>query len=95
VEQDMLCQFLTEEEDKGYIYKGSLPYTAPVFLIGKKDSNEKQVVMDYRKLNEWVVHNNGPLLNIRTQLEKLTRKQIFLKFDIHWGYKNHRIKEVD
>jgi hypothetical protein len=94
-EQDMLHQFLTEEEDKGYIYKGSLPYTTPVFLIGKKDSNEKWVVMDYHKLNEWVVHNNGLLPNICTQLEKLTGKQIFLKFNIRWGYKNHRIKEVD
>ena len=95
VEQDMLRQFLTEEEDKGYIYKGSSPYTTPVFLIGKKDSDEKRVVMDYCKLNEWVVRDNGPLPNIRTQLEKLTGKQIFSKFDIRWGYKNYRIKEAD
>jgi hypothetical protein len=54
-EQDQLRVFLTEKEEKGYIYKGSSPYTAPVFLIGKKDSDEKRVVMDYRKLNEWVV----------------------------------------
>jgi len=39
-EQDQLCQFLTEEEAKGYIYKGSSPYTAPIFLIGKKDLDE-------------------------------------------------------
>ncbi len=32
--------FLIEEEKKGYIYKGSSPYMAPVFLIGK-DSEEK------------------------------------------------------
>ncbi len=46
-EQDQLQAFLTEEEEKGYIYKGSSPYTAPVFLIGKKDSKEKRVIMDY------------------------------------------------
>jgi hypothetical protein len=80
---------LHEEEEKGYICKGSLPYTVPIFLIGKKDSDEKRVVMDYCKLNEWVVWDNGPLPNICTQLEKLTRKKIFTKFDIHWGYKNH------
>jgi len=51
--------------------------------------------MDYRKLNEWVVCNNRPLPNIRTQLEKLTGKRIFTKFDIWWGYKNHCIKEED
>jgi hypothetical protein len=40
-EQDQLRVFLTEEEEKGYIYKGSSPYTTPVFLIGKKDSDKK------------------------------------------------------
>jgi hypothetical protein len=95
IEQDQLRIFLTEEEEKGYIYKGSSPYTAPVFLIGKKDSEEKRVVMDYHRLNEWVVRDNGPLPNIHTQLEKLTGKQLFTKFDIRWGYKNHRINERD
>ena len=45
--QDQLRVFLTEKEEKGYIYKGSSPYTAPVFLIEKKDFDEKRVVMDY------------------------------------------------
>ncbi len=52
MEQDQLRVFLAEEEEKGYIYKGSSPYTAPVFFISKKDSKEKRVIMDYRKLNE-------------------------------------------
>ena len=51
--------------------------------------------MDYRRLNEWVVRDNGPLPNIRTQLEKLTGKQLFTKFDIRWGYKNHWIREAN
>jgi hypothetical protein len=93
--QDQLWVFLAEEEEKGYIYKGSSPYTAPVFFIGKKDSEEKQVVMDYRRLNKWVVGDNGPLPNIHTQLEKLTGKQLFTKFDIRWGYKNHWVREQD
>jgi hypothetical protein len=95
MEQDQLRMFLAEEEEKGYIYQGSSPYTAPVFFIGKKDSKEKQIIMDYWKLNEWVVQDNGPLPNIQTQLEKLTGKKVFIKFDICWGYKNHRIKETD
>ena len=45
--------------------------------------------MDYRRLNKWVVQDNSLLPNIRTQLEKLTGKQLFTKFDIRWGYKNH------
>jgi hypothetical protein len=62
--QDQLCTFLREEEEKGYIYQESSPYMAPVFLIGKKDSEEKRVVTDYWKLNEWVIWDNGPLPNI-------------------------------
>ncbi len=61
---------------------------APVFLIGK-DSEEKWVIIDYCKLNKWVVCNNRPLPNICTQLEKLIGKQIFTKFDTQWGYKKH------
>ena len=47
VEQEQLCTFLEEEETKGYIYKGSSPYMATVFLIGKKDSDERRVIIDY------------------------------------------------
>jgi hypothetical protein len=90
-----LRTFLAKEQEKGYIYLGSSPYTALVFFIGKKDSDEKRIIMDYRKLNKWTIRDNGPLPNIRTQLEKLQGKEIFSKMDIHWGYKNHRLKEED
>jgi len=40
LEQDQLQSFLAEEEEKGYIYKESSPYTVPIFFIGKKDSDE-------------------------------------------------------
>jgi hypothetical protein len=51
--------------------------------------------MDYQRLNKWVVRDNGPLPNIRTQLEKLMGKQLFTKFNIRWGYKNHWIQEAN
>ncbi len=94
-EQDLLHMFLTEEQEKGYIYSRSAPYTALVFFIGKKDSNEKRIIMDYWKLNKWMIRDNGPLLNIWMQLEKLQGKEIFTKMDIRWGYKNHHIKTED
>ena len=94
-ERDLLCTFLSREQEKGYINPGSSPYTMLVFFIGKKDSDEKRIIMDYRRLNEWTIHDNGPLPNIRSQLEKLQGKMIFTKMDIQWGYKNHLIKEED
>jgi len=56
-ETDILQEFLNEEERKGYIKAGSSQYTSPVFFVGKKDSKELQPVMDYRKINEWTIHD--------------------------------------
>ena len=81
-EWDTLHTFLAKEQEKGYIYPGSSPYIAPVFFIRRKDSNKKWIIMDYRKLNEWTIHNNGLLPNIQTQLNKLQDKEIFFKIDI-------------
>ena len=53
-----------EEQEKGYIYPGSSSYTAPVFFIGKKDLDEKRIIIDYRRLNEWMIRDNGLLPNI-------------------------------
>jgi|SRR5216683_3554443 len=49
-EQDLLRTFLSKEQEKGYIYPGSSPYIALVFFIGKKDLEEKRIIMDYRKV---------------------------------------------
>ena len=68
---------------------------APVYFIGKKDSNEKRIIMDYRKLNQYMVQDNNPLPNIQSTLERLHGKHLFSKFDIRWGYNNIRIKEED
>ena len=94
-ETDALKKFLNEEQEKGYIWQGSSPYTTPVFFVSKKDSDELRLVMDYRELNKWVVRDNNPLPNIRTALENLKDGELFSKFDIRWGYKNLRIKEGD
>ena len=94
-ETDVLREFLTEEEKKGYIRQGSLSYTAPVFFVRKKDLEELRPVMDYQELNRWTRRDNNPLPNIRTVLENLQGGELFSKFDLRWGYKNLRIKEED
>ncbi len=40
-ERDLLRTFLSEEQEKGYIYPRGSPYTTPVFFIGKKDLDKK------------------------------------------------------
>jgi len=44
-------EFITEQLKKEYIRFLKLPQTAPVFFVGKKDE-KKQMVQDYRYLNE-------------------------------------------
>jgi len=58
------------------------PYTSPVFFIAKKDSAEKRLVIDYRKLNEWTVPDNGPLNRIETLMQQMNGCSLFSKFDI-------------
>ena len=70
-ETKILKEFLEEEKKKGYITSGSSPYTAPVFFIGKEDSQELRPVMDYQELNKWTKRDNNPLPNIKTSLENL------------------------
>ena len=69
--------FLNEEKEKGYITEGSLPYTAPVFFVGKKDSEELRPVMDYREINKWTKRDNNPLPNIKTALENCNEESSF------------------
>ena len=67
---------------------------ALVFFVGKKNG-KKQMVQDYRYLNEWTIKNNYPLPLISDVLENIGMKKLFTKMDLRWGYNNVRIKEGD
>ena len=66
----------------------------PVFFVGKKNE-KKQMVQDYRYLNEWTIKNNYLLPLISDILENVGTKRMFTKMDLRWGYNNVRIKEGD
>ena len=53
----------------------------PVFFVGKKDG-KKQMVQDYRYLNEWTIKNNYLLPLILDILENIGMKKIFTKMDL-------------
>jgi len=50
-EWEEVYKFIAEQLRKGYIRSSKLSQTAPVFFVGKKDG-KKQIVQDYRYLNE-------------------------------------------
>ena len=65
-----------------------------VFFVGKKD-RKKQMVQDYRYLNEWTIKNNYSLPLISDVLKNIRTKKVFTKIDLRWGYNNVKIKEGD
>jgi len=79
---------------KGYIRLSKSPQTSPVFFVGKKDGS-KQMVMDYRNLNNQTVKNNYPLPLIAELIDNMGSKKVFTKMDLRWGFNNMRIKEGD
>jgi len=52
-----------------------------VFFVRKKDS-KKQMVQDYRYLNEWTIKNNYPLSLILDIVENISTKKVFTKIDL-------------
>ena len=93
-EREEVREFIREQLKKGYIRPLKSPQMAPVFFVGKKDGR-KQIVQDYRYLNEWMIKNNYPLPLISDILENIETKKIFIKIDLRWGYNNVQIKEGD
>jgi len=87
--------WLKEEKALGRIKEGPSQFVLPVFFIGKKDSGEKHVIIDYRRVNTWTVQDHNPMPGIREEMEKLQGKTLFSKFDIRHGYNNIRLAKED
>src|SRR5882672_742675 len=87
--------WLKQEKALGRIKEGPSQFVSPVFFIGKKDSGEKRVIIDYRRVNAWTVRDHNPMPNIREAMNRLQGKTLFSKFDIRHGYNNIRLAEED
>jgi len=74
--------WIKQEKALGRIKEGPSQYVSPVFFIGKKDSGEKRVIINYRRVNAWTVKDHNPMPGIREAMEKLQGKTLFSKFDI-------------
>ena len=93
-EREEVREFVKEQLQKEYIWPSKSPQTVLVFFVGKKNG-KKQIVQDYRYLNEWTIKNNYSLPLISDVLENIGMKKMFTKMDLRWGYNNVRIKERD
>ena len=80
-EREEVHKFINEQLRKGYIRPSKSPQIALVFFVGKKDQ-KKQMVQDYRYLNEWTIKNNYPLPLISDIVENIGIKMVFTKMDL-------------
>jgi len=80
-EREEVREFIKEQLWKRYIQLSKSPQMAPVFFVGKKDG-KKQMVQNYRYLNEWTIKNNYPLPLISDILENIGMKKVFTKMDL-------------
>ena len=75
-EKEEICEFISEQLKKEYIRLSKLPQMALVFFIGKKD-RKKQMVQNYRYLNEQTVKNNYPSSLILDIVENIGTKKVW------------------
>jgi len=80
-EREKVQNFVEDQLRKGYIRLSKSPQTSPVFFVGKKDRS-KQMVMDYRNLNDQTVKNNYLLLLITDLINNMGSKKVFTKMDL-------------
>jgi len=80
-EREEVREFIQEQLKKGYIQPSKSPQMALVFFVRKKDG-KKQIVQDYRYLNEWTIKNNYPLPLILDIVENIGTKKVFMKMDL-------------
>ena len=65
-----------------------------MLFVKKKDST-LQFCLDYRQLNKITMKNKYPLPRIDDLFDQLKGVGVFSKIDLHFGYHQLRIKDVD
>ena len=56
--------WIKQEKALGHIEEGASQYVSPIFFIGKKDSGEKRVIIDYRRVNAWTIRDHNLMQGI-------------------------------
>ncbi|HLP81323.1 MAG TPA: reverse transcriptase domain-containing protein, partial [Nitrosomonas sp.] len=92
--REELSKITTKFLNEGIIQLSCSPYNSPAFLVRKKDGGFRLVV-DYRKLNKFVVSDAHPLPRIDQILESLGGSKYFSVLDIFIGFHNLRIDPRD
>ena len=94
VELQELKVQLQELLDKSFIKPSTSPWGAPVLFAKKKDKTLR-LCIDYRQLNRVTIKNRYPLPRIDDLFDQLRGARVYSKIDLHTGYHQLRVREVD
>ncbi len=92
--RDQMKTMVQGFEDQGIVEKSKSPFNSPTFLVPKKDGGYRLVV-DFRRLNQYVVTDPFPLPRISQIIESLGKAKFFSVIDLLWGFYNLELDPRD
>ncbi|WVZ64299.1 hypothetical protein U9M48_013839 [Paspalum notatum var. saurae] len=95
VEQDEVKNNIDELLAKGFIRRSSSPWSFPVLLVEKKNTDVKSMCVDYRALNKVTIKNKYPLPRIDDLFDQLQGACVFSKIDLRSGYHQLKVRPSD
>ncbi|MBW0483240.1 hypothetical protein O181_022955 [Austropuccinia psidii MF-1] len=91
-ESDTLRAYISENVEKGFIWKSSSSTGAPVLFVKKKDGG-LNLCVDYHKLSAVTRKDKHPVPPMNQLLTVFNGSPILSKIDLHVAYNLLRIKE--
>ncbi|WVZ90038.1 LOW QUALITY PROTEIN: hypothetical protein U9M48_036371 [Paspalum notatum var. saurae] len=95
IEHEEVKKNIDELLAKGYIRTSSSPWSFPVLLVEKKDTDVKRMCVEYRALNKVTIKNKYPLPRIDDLFDQLQGVCVFSKIDLSSGYHQLKIRPSD
>ena len=94
-ELEVQKKYIEEQVIKGFMRPSQSSAASPMIFVNKKDTDELRPCVDYRKLNEIIIKDQGPLSLINETLDRLQKAKVYTKSDLQNAYNSIRIKEGD
>ena len=80
--------------DKGFIRPSTSPWGTSVLFSKNKDKTLR-LCIDYRQLNRVAIKNRYSFPRIGYLFDQLRGAHVYFKIDLHTGYHQLRVREVD